>query len=68
VPAGTTFTHPVSPGHTVFAYVIDGSAYFDEERNPFAHEVIGNNYFATSRETAGLALKPLSFMTVRAIM
>ncbi len=50
VPAGTTFTHPVSPGHTVFAYVIDGSAYFDEERNPFAHEVIGNNYFDFKRD------------------
>ena len=50
VPAGVTFTHPVSPGHTVFAYVIDGSAYFDEERNPFAHEVIGNNYFDFKRD------------------
>jgi len=50
VPAGTTFTQPVSPGHTVFAYVIDGSAYFDEERNPFAHEVIGNNYFDFKRD------------------
>ena len=50
VPAGTTFIHPVSPGHTVFAYVIDGSAYFDEERNPFAHEVIGNNYFDFKRD------------------
>ena len=50
VPAGTTFTHPVSPNHTVFAYVIEGSAYFDEERNPFAHEVIGNNYFDFKRD------------------
>jgi len=50
VPADTTFTHPVSPNHTVFAYVIDGSAYFDEEHNPFAHEVIGNNYFDFKRD------------------
>ena len=50
VPAGTTFTYPVSQGHTVFAYVVDGSAYFDEERNPFAHEVIGNNYFDFKRD------------------
>jgi redox-sensitive bicupin YhaK (pirin superfamily) len=50
VPAGTTFTHPVSPDHTVFAYVVEGSAYFDEERNPFAHEVIGNNYFDFKRD------------------
>ncbi len=45
IPAGVTFTHPVYPDYTVFAYVLDGSAYFDEERNPFAHEVIGYNYF-----------------------
>ena len=50
VPAGATFDHPVSPDHTVFAYVIDGSAYFDEERNPFAHEVIGKNYFDFKRD------------------
>jgi redox-sensitive bicupin YhaK (pirin superfamily) len=45
VPAGTTFTRPVSSDHTIFAYVIDGSAYFDEGRNSFAHEAAGNNYF-----------------------
>jgi redox-sensitive bicupin YhaK (pirin superfamily) len=45
VPADTTFLHAVSSGHTVFAYVIEGKAYFDEERNPFAHEVVGDNYF-----------------------
>jgi redox-sensitive bicupin YhaK (pirin superfamily) len=50
VPAGTTFIHEVSPGYTVFAYVIDGSAYFDEERNPYAHEVIGINYFDLKRD------------------
>jgi hypothetical protein len=50
VPAGTTFVHPVSPGHNVFAYVIAGSAYFDNIRNPFAHEVVGENYFDFKRE------------------
>jgi redox-sensitive bicupin YhaK (pirin superfamily) len=50
VPAGTTFTHPVSQGHTVLAYVIDGSAYLYEERNPFAQEVIGNNYIDFKRD------------------
>jgi len=50
MPPGTTFTNPVSAGHTVFAYVIDGNAYFDEERDPFAHEVIGNNYFDFRRD------------------
>ena len=50
VPAETTFTHAIPPGHTVFAYVIEGNAYFDKERNPFAHEAIGNNYFDFKRE------------------
>jgi redox-sensitive bicupin YhaK (pirin superfamily) len=50
IPSDTTFIHPVSAGHTVFAYVIAGSAYFDNIRNPFAHEVIGENYFDLKRE------------------
>jgi redox-sensitive bicupin YhaK (pirin superfamily) len=50
VPAGTTFTHRVPSGHTVFAYVIEGEGYFDKERNPFAHEVIGDNYFDFKRD------------------
>ncbi len=50
VPAGTSFTHPVAPDRTVFAYVIEGSAYFDDNRNPFAHEVIGENYFDFKRD------------------
>jgi redox-sensitive bicupin YhaK (pirin superfamily) len=50
VPANTTFTHPISPGHTALVYVIEGRAYFDEERNPFAHEVVGNNYFDFKRD------------------
>jgi redox-sensitive bicupin YhaK (pirin superfamily) len=50
VPPGTTFTHHVSPDHTVFAYVIEGSGYFDKGRNPFAHEVVGRNYFDFKRD------------------
>jgi redox-sensitive bicupin YhaK (pirin superfamily) len=50
IPAGATFTHPIRSGHTVFTYVIEGNAYFDEERNPFAHEVIGSNYFDFKRD------------------
>ncbi len=50
VPEGTTFTHEISSEHTVFAYVIHGAAYFDEERNPFAHEEIGINYFDFKRD------------------
>ncbi|MHB8881066.1 MAG: pirin family protein [Thermodesulfovibrionales bacterium] len=50
LPAGVTFIHPVAADHTAFAYVIEGKAFFDEERNPFAHEVIGDNYFDFKRD------------------
>lgn len=29
VPAGTIFRHPLPPGHTAFAYVLEGTGYFD---------------------------------------
>lgn len=50
VPAGTTFVHPCQMGHTVLAYVFDGHAYFDDERNPFSHVAIGGNYFDYKRD------------------
>jgi quercetin 2,3-dioxygenase len=31
VPAHSAFVHPVKQGHTVFAYVIDGEGYFDQD-------------------------------------
>ncbi len=43
--AGKSFHHSVKEGHTVFAYVIDGEAYFDDIRTPFAHDATGDNYF-----------------------
>ncbi len=45
LPAGTEFVHPVPVGHTVFAYVIDGEAYFAPNRDAFAYESVGVNYF-----------------------
>jgi len=45
LPAGKSFEHRVKQGHTVFAYVIDGEAYFDPDRTPFSHESTGANYF-----------------------
>ena len=48
LPAGKTFTHIVKEHHTVFAYVIDGEAYFDHIRMPFAHDAVGDNYFDMS--------------------
>ena len=52
LPAGQTFTHPVKPGHTVFAYVIEGEGYFDHGRDSFAREAVGVNYFDTAQQCA----------------
>jgi len=50
VPKGARFTHPIERGHTVFAYVIQGSAYFDAGRDPYAREESGRNYFDMDRD------------------
>jgi quercetin 2,3-dioxygenase len=49
VPPETTFSHYINRGHKVFAYVLEGEAYFDLERNAFSHEVVGANYFDMNR-------------------
>jgi redox-sensitive bicupin YhaK (pirin superfamily) len=51
-PPETTFRHPIKRGHKVFAYVVEGHGYFDAERDPFAHEVVGDNYFDMTRKCA----------------
>lgn len=50
VPKGANFIHPVKRGHTVFAYVIEGSAYFDSGRDPYARHEVGRNYFDMDRQ------------------
>lgn len=45
IPAGKTYKHSVNPEHTVLAYVIDGEAYFDQQRDPFSHSTIPDKYF-----------------------
>ena len=45
LPAGKTFTHPVKPGYTVFAYVVEGEGDFDPGRDPFGRELVGENPF-----------------------
>ena len=52
IPPETTFTHPIKRGHKVFAYVASGEGYFDPERNAYAHEVVGANYFDMQRQCA----------------
>jgi redox-sensitive bicupin YhaK (pirin superfamily) len=50
VPARTEYRHPTRRGHTVFAYVIEGRAFFCKERDPFSYEITGRNYFDMRRE------------------
>jgi redox-sensitive bicupin YhaK (pirin superfamily) len=50
VPAGTTFVHSVTSDHMLFAYVIDGQAYFDKGKDSFAYEIEGANYFDFKRD------------------
>jgi redox-sensitive bicupin YhaK (pirin superfamily) len=50
VPAKTEFIHPTRPGHTVFAYVIDGNALFCDENDPYAYDAEGSNYFDLQRK------------------
>jgi redox-sensitive bicupin YhaK (pirin superfamily) len=45
----STYLHPVREDHTVLAYVIEGSGYFDQERDSYAYEVEGANYFDIKR-------------------
>ena len=50
VPPETALTFPVKLGHCVFAYVLDGKAYFEEERDAYSYEVEGANYFDFKRD------------------
>ncbi|MRR58212.1 MAG: pirin family protein [Deltaproteobacteria bacterium] len=44
VPSGTVFNHPLPQGHTVFAYVLSGEGYFDERRDAYAYEMVGQGW------------------------
>ncbi len=50
MPAESEFVHPTKPGHTVFAYVIEGEGCFCKEKDPFSYEVAGANYFDIQRK------------------
>jgi redox-sensitive bicupin YhaK (pirin superfamily) len=49
VPAETRYFHPTPAGHTVLAYVTGGRAHFCREKNPYAYEIEGKNYFDFER-------------------
>ncbi len=45
VPPGTGFQRRMTAGHTVFAYILEGSGYFERERDPLHYEKEGAPYF-----------------------
>ena len=50
VPAHSEFVHRTTRGHTVFAYVIGGKGVFCNQKNPFAYDAAGENYFDMERD------------------
>ncbi len=50
LPALSEFIHRTPRGHTVFGYVIAGKGIFCNERNPYAYDVEGVNYFDMERD------------------
>ena len=58
LPAGATFTHPVHPGYTVFAQVMDGSGCFDPLGVPAVGEENPRLYTGDLRPEAESAATP----------
>ena len=52
IPARSEFIHLAKPGHTAFAYVIEGEGYFCKEKDPFTYELEGANYFDMERNAS----------------
>jgi len=50
VPPGTSFTHPIPRGHTVFAYVFSGKGIFCQQNDPFTYESESGSYFDQERD------------------
>jgi redox-sensitive bicupin YhaK (pirin superfamily) len=49
LPKGGTFTRQIPSGHTVFAYVVSGQAYFDRCPDPYAHEATSAGWWDITR-------------------
>ena len=50
LPASGAFAHKVKPGHTVFAYVLEGEGRFDRGQDAFSHEGFGAGWSDVSRD------------------
>ena len=44
IPPDTLFTHEIKDGYTLFAYVIEGKAYFDQKKDAYSFDVKSNSY------------------------
>jgi quercetin 2,3-dioxygenase len=63
IPSKSEFKHPTVPGHTAFAYVIEGQGFFDETKNPIGNGSVclyedGNNIMVASGE------EPVRFLLI----
>jgi redox-sensitive bicupin YhaK (pirin superfamily) len=54
IPAGRSYRRSVPAGHTVAAYVIQGSGLFDPRNDPLGYEVEGKNYFDDLEREPGI--------------
>lgn len=50
VKADCEFVQETKPGHTVFAYIIDGAGYFDQKSDAYDYEIEEINYFNFDRD------------------
>ena len=50
MPPNAVFSHPIQMGDTAFAYIIEGSGYFEREWDPYKVDMEGSNYFDMARE------------------
>jgi redox-sensitive bicupin YhaK (pirin superfamily) len=64
VPAGATFVHETTNGHTMFAYVIEGQGYFDEKKD----KLVGNGsaclYGDGNSITVSTGKEPVRFLLI----
>ena len=64
VPTGAGFTHPVKRGHTVFAYVIEGSASFGTERESLCGSGTLVHYADGDAVSIATGKEPVRFLLV----
>jgi redox-sensitive bicupin YhaK (pirin superfamily) len=59
VAARESYRHAIKPGYTVFIYVIEGEACFDDRRDAYAFERAGTSYFDFDRRSCLIGAESL---------